>query len=111
MNELVQTKTAYALIQKAPTSAFAEVASEVLATVEISLAKVSNSWLLKNILSCNHIKEYGYFSDIEECEEHSIDGLCIKANRTVCHNLEGSYECLCDDGYSYNASEDLCEGL
>ena len=43
--------------------------------------------------------------------EDLANDLCTENNRTVCHNLDGSYECRCEDGFSYNDSEDVCEGL
>ena len=42
------------------------------------------------------------FADIDEC----IDDLCDR--NAICHNLNGSYECVCKEGYMGNGT--LCDG-
>ena len=44
--------------------------------------------------------------DIDEC----IAEPCNTINHGVCHNLIGSFECLCVDGYSFNETTQTCYG-
>ena len=45
-------------------------------------------------------------SDIDECEKetHNCD------MNAFCVNIEGSYTCMCNDGYSGDGHNGTCEG-
>ena len=44
------------------------------------------------------------FLDIDECEE-TTDGC-----EQTCNNIEGSFECLCEDGYLLDVDGKQCTG-
>ena len=45
------------------------------------------------------------FSDIDECADVTLNNCDTDA---TCTNTEGSYQCVCNDGYSGNGT--VCEG-
>ena len=45
-------------------------------------------------------------TDIDECTAESYS--CM--DESYCSNTVGSYECVCNAGYTMNQAEDACEG-
>ena len=52
--------------------------------------------------------------DINECtttdKEYTHNCTAAKANRDVCRNTNGSFECDCNGGYRLNMTSNTCEG-
>lgn len=46
-----------------------------------------------------------YFPDINECEETT--GVCANGR---CMNLDGSFSCICNEGYRPSPNREFCTG-
>lgn len=44
--------------------------------------------------------------DVDECKDSHVQ--CTA--HSVCRNLDGSYQCICDLGFYFNTATKLCEG-
>ena len=44
-----------------------------------------------------------YFSDVDECRENAR--ICLSGR---CENLDGSYRCICDNGYTHATDGSFC---
>ena len=51
-----------------------------------------------------------FLADIDECASENTYNCSGIAEHIVCGNLPGSYDCVCDVGYLWNATLDICEG-
>ena len=47
-------------------------------------------------------------ADFDECKESTDD--CSVSENEECVNINGSFNCICTDGYSKNATGGLCSG-
>ena len=61
--------------------------------------QIWNHAIVRNVQSNIFV---GVFSDVNECDNSPCE--------QVCENSPGSYRCLCNKGFSFNADTGKCEG-
>ena len=64
-----------------------------------------------NVLNDHCISHFNpLHADIDECSENGITAICPEGSR--CINTNGSYTCVCNEGYFHLRTENLneCEG-